>query len=234
MIQKKAREPWIEYALKAWGKWVKTTARWTGYGGGVDKASLIEQAGWGRSRNPGTYSDPTCAEVMAALWDRQGPHQRLHAEILGLPATERRVLVARYCGQPVPRRRPGSVEDLGTVGAQFDVPCTDEKVKVRNRLAVERRLRAAPFRGNVCWIEWEWSGGPLPFATVGQLVGMSTSGCHEALERAKLRLLFRLEVRDAIRDGQFDPAGGMLQMDSRQKYPEVYERIEREKADAAS
>lgn len=91
---KKYREPWIERTLLAWAAWVIEYSRWVGWGGGGDDP--LADAGWQRGRTPGCYANPTLME--ASL------HQRwagVHAEIMNLPATERRVLVARYCGQPV-------------------------------------------------------------------------------------------------------------------------------------
>ena len=181
---KRAYEPWIERVLKAWSDWVCTNARWQGAGAGaqerigLDSVSPLNDVGWGHTRNPGTHSDPTLAEVTAALHAGHGLAQAVHAEVMGLPVTERRVLVARYCGRPV---------------------------------QVERVLPPdLPGGRSTSRMEMAWSGGPLPFAQIGWLLELAPSTCHEALDRAKLRLIFRLEVRDAIRFGRFAPDGGSL------------------------
>lgn len=177
------REPWIEYALKRWSDWVRDNARWQGWGSGVDIVDALENAGWGRGRTPGVYANPVLAELLAMLHAGQGRHARMHAEITGLPTTERRVLVARYCGRPVP------VERL--MRSDMDVPPSNRKPQ------------------KVCWLEYAWSGGPLAFAEIARLLGLAPSTCHDALARAKLRLQWRLEVRQSIRSGAFMPDGTM-------------------------
>lgn len=209
---KKQREPWMEYILKAWAKWLQEFGRWQGQGSGVDVIGLIDNAGWGRGRTPGVYSNPVLAEIMAMLHAKQGPHARLHAEILGLPDTERKAIVARYAGRLVPVPRAGMDEDR--IRVPIDVPPPpaakpEDEVKVAHRHRVLQRM-ANPGRPNVCWLDWELSGGPLPFTQVGQLLGLSPSSCHEAVKRGKLRLQFRLEVRRAIAFGRFAPDGGSL------------------------
>jgi hypothetical protein len=172
---KKYREPWIERTLLGWAAWVIEWSRWVGWGGGADDP--LADAGWARGRTPGSYGNPTQAE--AAL------HQRwagVHAEIMGLPLTERRVLVARYCGQPV------QVERI----VDPDIP-----------LAMRRPEKIVGARH----IEMRWSGGPLPFATIAALLGLAQSTCHDAMSRGKLRLEMRLDVRRAVLAGLFSPDG---------------------------
>lgn len=184
------REPWVEYILRKWAEWVAEKAVWQGMGGGVDTVGLLDGAGWGRiGRAPGTHSDPVLAEVMATLHDKQGPHARLHAEISGLPPTERRALVARYCGKP---ERMERVRDA-------DVPPWQ-------RSSQQRRYCLLGEGHTV----WGWSGGLLPFSEIGRMLGLAPSTCHDAVERAKLRLLWRLEVGRSIRFGRFAPDGGRL------------------------
>lgn len=211
-VQKRIREPWIEYILKAWAKWLAEFGRWQGQGAGVDNAALLAEVGWGRGRSPGTYSNPVLAEIMAMLYAKQGPHARLHAEILGLPDTERRAIVARYAGRLVPVPRMGMAEDRLKISIDVPLPepaDPEDRVKVKYRLRALRRMEN-PGRANVCWLDWELSGGPLPFAQVAQQLGLAPSTCHAAVERAKLRLQFRLEVRRSIALGQFAPDGGSL------------------------
>ena len=161
----KKREPWIETRLKDWAVWLQLNARWIGWGSGVDKVGLLAEAGWGRSRNPGCYSNPTLAEVMAATHDGQSKHWRLDTLVRALRTTERRVVVARYCGKPVTIERDGVVRTV-------------------------------------------WSGGPLPFTAIADLLRLAQSSCYEALDRAKLRLMYQLEMDDSIRFGHFSPDGG--------------------------
>lgn len=207
---KKYREPWLDRLLQSWAAWVVEYSRWVGWGGGADDP--LADVGWARGRTPGSYANPVLAE---ATW-----HQRwagVHAEIMGLPTTERRVIVARYCGRPVPFPRAGHGEDLMRVSidvpppepaarewAGLEVRCTD--VTAANRHRALQRM-AVPAHPNVCWLEWRWSGGPLPFATIAQLLDLAPSTCHEAIDRAKIRLEFRLEVRRSIRSGLFSPDG---------------------------
>lgn len=219
----RVREPWIEYALKAWAKWLQEFGRWQGQGAGVDNAALLAEAGWGRGRTPGVYSNPVLAEIMAMLHAKQGPHARLHSEILGLPDTERKVIVARYAGRLVPVPRSGFEED--TVRIDIDVPLPppatpEDAVKVKYRRGALLRM-ASPGRPNVCWLNWELSGGPLPFTQVAQLLGLAPSTCHEAVEKAKLRLQFRLEVRRSIALGLFSPDGGSLRQVDPEEVPDA-------------
>lgn len=196
------REPWLERTLQGWAAWLIEYSRWVGWGGGADDP--LADAGWARGRTPGSYANPVLAE--ASL------HQKwsgVHAEIMGLPVTERRVLVARYCGKPVPMPRTGMGEDTLRIGIDVPLPPPTEDhpaVKTKYLRRALQRL-ADPGKPNVCWIEWKWSGGPLPFAQVATLLDLAPSTCHAALERGKLRLQFRLEARAAVREGRFSPDG---------------------------
>lgn len=207
---KRFREPWIERTLKAWAAWVIEYSRWVGWGGGADDP--LADAGWSRGRTPGCYSNPVLAE--AALHSHWAG---VHGVVMSLPASERRVLVARYCGYPVavPRDTVGPGKDVreDTLGCEIDVPLPPpakpkDVVKAKYRRQALQRM-ARPSKTNVCWLAWRWSGGPLPFARIATLLDLSPSTCHDTVERAKLRLMFRLAAREAILNGQFSPDGVM-------------------------
>lgn len=208
---------WFDPALVAWASWVRDNARWQGWGGGVDR---INEANHGGKRSPGTHSDPVLAELMAMLGQKQGPHARLHKHVLGLPSDERKVIVARFCGRPTLQR---SALDYA-----------DEKGR-------------ATFVGNwpknktVCLLDLVWHRGmedekPLEerklmrMRDVAITVGLSVSACETALERARLRLLFRIEVEAMIRRGAFMPDGRVY---TEQELEALREKTRQEQARAA-
>lgn len=228
------RESWMEHALRTWGEWVRDTAHWQGWGSGVDRAAIMADVGWGRSRTPGTYSNPVLAEVMALLHDGQGRQSMMHGEVLGLPSTERRVLVARYCGRPVLRRRSLEVD---TVPIDIRMDHSDPELKVAHLPAIRARA-ARPKHPNICWLQLEWvrsinpkiekRNGMMPFSEIGEIIRRRASSCHEAAERARLRLEFRLQVRRAIREGRMEVNGGSLRSEYAATHPQWYVDRERE------
>lgn len=208
---------WMDFALMAWADWVRGCGRWQGWGGGVDR---IDEQNHGGKRTPGTHSDPVLAELIAILARGHGPHTRLHMQVLELKATERRVIVARYCGRPKLER---SALDLAEESAMAAVP---------------RGTRMS--KKTVCLLDLVWSRGwdertqeerkLMLMADVATTAGRSVSACEKALTRAKLRLLFKMEVERMIRRGEFTPDGRTY---TQSELAELREKTEREGKRAA-
>lgn len=182
---KRYHEPWIERRLTEWASWVRDKGRWQGWGSGVDRSALADP-GRSTQRMPGTYSDPTLAEIMLLMFDQQGRHARLHHHILSLPQLERRVVAARYCGQPRP------------------VQSTREHAMPPAGLTMKDLERGVT---PICLMDYVWSGTQA-WAQVALTLDVPESTCRGAHSRAQDRLQKQLNVDIVIRCGGFVPDGG--------------------------
>lgn len=156
----------------------------------------IEASDGKMPKAPGSYSDRVLSELIACEANRHGRPSRVHVHILALPQFERRVVMLRYAGRPIEIERKAP-----KVGPYHHAPERQEGPR-----------------------DLTWSG-PMAFVQVAEFTGRAVSTECDALDRAKLRLMFRMEVDRLIRGGTFVPDAGK----TREQYAEFYEKREAEK-----